>query len=793
MTGEPSSRAACRSGRSSLRRRGLLRRAGLAGLALLAASAFPANAEPGPRGEYFLGRGEEKVAAELLVDATSVSPGDRVRVGVLFDLDPGWHLYWVNPGDAGAPPELAWHSFGAEIGPIQWPAPQAFREADGLLTTFGYLGDVLLGSDALVSQDARGTWRLEAETGFVACNIECIPGRINLAREIPVTVRTEPPAPAVRSRFDLASSRLPQPPEALGVAVVARAVQPAVKAGDDVALVIEIVSCVDSPSGTGGDCRPWTLDAIRADEAFFPLVQSNLGLSAKGLSQPPASPTERARGFSLVLAAHAYEDEPQLDRQRLRGVVPLARPGAHTYLKVDVPIGLAPTGVDSAEFKVVAALRTPVPGEGHGEEAASAVGAGSLSLAWALALGLLGGLILNLMPCVLPVLAIKVFGIADLARADRSHVVKHGVAYLAGVLASMAALASVVLALRAAGTAVGWGFQLQDPGFLAVICTILVVFAMNLFGVFEITLQPAGPDVIPSDGPASPSRSFFEGTLAVALATPCTAPFLGTAVGFAFASSGVVIFAVFASIGIGLAAPYVVVTLVPGWARFVPRPGAWMLRVRQALGFSLLATVVWLSWVAGRAIGVDAQALLLAHLVAIAFLVWIFGAAQANLRPLAVRVAAVATVAFAVVSLTALPLAPGLRDASTALGTSTDGIDWLPFDPAAIERERAAGRPVFVDFTADWCITCKVNETVVLSSEAVQEELARWNFATFKADWTLRDDEITRALAERGRAGVPMYLVYPADPAKPPQLLPELLTRKATLEALRQAGEAGGA
>ena len=195
------------------------------------------------------------------------------------------------------------------------------------------------------------------------------------------------------------------------------------------------------------------------------------------------------------------------------------------------------------------------------------------------------------MPCVLPVLAIKVFGIADLARAERSHVVKHGVAYLAGVLASMAVLAGVVVALRAAGTAVGWGFQLQDPAFLAVICTVLVIFAMNLFGVFEITLQPAGPELGSQTGPAKPARSFFEGTLAVVLATPCTAPFLGTAVGFAFASEAAVIFAVFASVGVGLAAPYVLVTLVPGWSRFIPRPGAWMLRVRQALGFSLLATV----------------------------------------------------------------------------------------------------------------------------------------------------------------------------------------------------------
>ena len=775
-------------------RRKSLARIALAGIALLPWLAVSTPAlEPGPRGKTPVGYGDDFVAAELLVDASSVAPGDRVRIGVLFDLDPGWHLYWQNPGDAGGPPEMVWRAPDAEIGPTQWPAPRVFHEADGLLTTYGYEDEVLLASDAIVSQNAEGTWRLEVDTGFVACKVECVPGRIELAKEVPVSARSTPPPPEVRDRFELAQSRLPRTPESLGVTVSARASQAAAARGDDFALVLEVLSCVDSRSDSGADCRPWTLDASDTSDAFLPLDKSDLSFSALGLSHPPTAPTEGARGFSLALRAHAYEDEPHIDQQRLRGVVPISGPGGNTHLAVDVPITHASNGANSAAFEVIAALPSQPASKTHTANTATLTGVGTPSLVWALVLGLIGGLILNLMPCVLPVLAIKIFGIADLARAERSHVIKHGFAYLTGVLASMAALAAVVVALRAAGTAVGWGFQLQDPIFLAVICTILVVFAMNLFGAFEITLQPSGPDLGPTTGPTSPTRSFFEGTLVVALATPCTAPFLGTAVGFAFASSGAVIFAVFVSIGLGLAAPYVLVTLVPGWARFVPRPGAWMLRVRQALGFSLLATVVWLAWVTGRVIGVDAQALLLAHLIAIAFLVWILGAAQASARPLAVRAVAAAAVILAVVSLTALPLAPTPQGSSNDAKTSADGIDWLAFDPLAIDREHAAGRPVFVNFTADWCITCQVNEAVVLSNGAVQEELARWDFATFKADWTRRDDAITRALAQWGRAGVPMYLVYPADPAKPPQLLPELLTLGATVEALRAAGQAGGA
>jgi thiol:disulfide interchange protein DsbD len=753
----------------------------LGSLLLSAPSAFAAA---GPRGETTLGSSGARVTAELLVDAARVAPSDDVRVGVLLGLEPGWHVYWRNPGDAGAATELTWRAPGSDIGPIEWPAPRVFREAEGLLTTFGYEDDVLLASAAVVPKDATGSWSLEVDVDFVACKIECIPGRIRLTDAIPVGEVRSPAPSGIRARFDLAASRLPRTPEALDVSVAARARRGAALAGEDVALVLEITSCVERDP----DCRPWTLDAAYATEAFIPAEKSNLRIAPLGLSHAPAAATASMRGFSLVMSAHAFEDDPRLAERRLRGVVPLARADGRGHLLVDVPLEVDPEGRSSTGFEVIAALPSAPPDEGMHASAAKP-GRTAPSLAFALVLGLLGGLILNLMPCVLPVLAIKVFAITDLARADRGHVVWHGVAYLAGVVASMWALAAVVVALRAAGAAVGWGFQLQDPIFLAAICTILVVFALNLFGAFEITLQPSGPDFGPSAGPSPPLRSFFEGTLAVALATPCTAPFLGTAVGFAFASSGLVIVCVFTAIGIGLAAPFVLVTLVPGWAGFVPRPGPWMLRVRQALGFALLATVAWLAWVAGRALGVDAQSLLIAYLIGVAILVWAFGIAQAVPRPGLSRLLAVATLAFVVTSLAAAPSdpAPGVGS-SRGIVASPDGIAWAAFDPRAIARERAAGRPVFLRFTADWCITCKVNESVVLSQDAVRDELERWSYASFEADWTTRDDVITRELAEWGRAGVPLYIVYPADPGKEPEILPELLTLGATLEVLREAG-----
>jgi thiol:disulfide interchange protein DsbD len=738
-------------------------------LAFLLTSALPAWGATDSRGESAYDEGEARVAAELLVDAAGVRPGEAVRVGVLFTMDPGWHIYWHHPGDSGGPTELHWRSPDAEVGPTLWPAPRAYREAD-VLTTYGYDGDVLLASDAVVAPTARDSWRLEAEASFIACQVQCIPGRIQLTRDVPVVKDAAPSPSSVRHRFALAAARVPQPPEALGIRAEARTSQTPVRPGDAFQVALDITSCQDESAG----CQPWQLSTDRVEAAFVPDPAKGATFVPLGLGSAPA--TDGA-GFSLVLSGRVAQDA-QDGVARLRGVLPLAREGRVAHLAVIA-------GTD--DFTVVDPLASAAGDDGH-PTAATAVTGGALGIVRALLLALLGGLILNLMPCVLPVLTLKVFAVAELAHEGRGRVVQHGLAYLGGVLFSMLALAGGVVTLRAAGASVGWGFQFQEPVFIAAIGTLLVAFALNLFGVFEVTWQAAGPRLAAPGATPARRRSFFEGTLAVAVATPCTAPFLGTAVGFAFASSTPVIFTIFAAIGVGLALPFVLVTLVPGWARFVPRPGAWMLRVRAGLGFALLATVAWLLWVMGRAAGVDAQAFLLAALVGVAFLLWIFGSLQAAGRAGTARGVALGTAVVVAGALASLPLAPAPGTGSRVAAGAT-GIDaWDAYDPAAIVRERAAGRPVFVDFTADWCITCQVNESAVLASEAVQAELAAWNFATFKADWTLPDEEIGRALAARGRAGVPMYLVYPSDPSTEAVLLPELLTVDGTVRALRAAG-----
>jgi thiol:disulfide interchange protein DsbD len=351
----------------------------------------------------------------------------------------------------------------------------------------------------------------------------------------------------------------------------------------------------------------------------------------------------------------------------------------------------------------------------------------------------------------------------------------------------MGALAAVVLILQAAGTQVGWGFQFQSPVFVSAVSLVVLVFALNLFGLFEIQLNVGGAASLGQEA-VGPRKSFFEGLLAVVLATPCSAPFLGTAVGFAFAGSPFTIVAIFVAIGLGLAAPFLLICLIPSWSRFMPRSGPWMSNLRAGLGFALLATVVWLLWLGGARGGIDAMAAHILLLLAVAMGLWIYGLLQASGHA---RLSVVAAVGIAMISLGALNRVQvespdaGNPNARATEQASTD--TWPAWEPARIEQSLAEGRPVLVVFSANWCITCKVNERVVLRSQPVLDALERSHFQVFKADWTERDETIRAELARHGRAGVPLYLLY--DPASPdhPRVLPELLSVSMMLESIEKA------
>jgi thiol:disulfide interchange protein DsbD len=665
-----------------------------------------------------------RIELRLLVDPTPAA-GRVARVGVLFTLDPGWHLYWRNPGEAGLPTKVSFEVDGAQLGPIAWPAPEVLRDPDAGLTSYGYTGSVLLASDLVRLPAAGSGHQLRAAADFLICKDQCIPGEVELTRDLDQALADASGVQAARTHalFEEFAARVPQSPAALGVDVGVDGIQRPARPGEPVRARLSVRGALASASFI--------------PESSHASVRSDASSGSSG----------------VTLAVEGAD-------ARLSGVLELrGRDGGVRFVALDLPLEAEP------------------------EEPAT----GATSLATALALALLGGLILNLMPCVLPVLALKVFGLAELGGRSRREVAAHALGYVAGIEVTLLALAAAVVALRAAGTYVGWGFQFQEPRFALAISLVLVGFALNLFGVFEI----GAPTSLAGVGEQASGwrRSFFDGLLAVVLATPCSAPFLGTAVGFAFAGSAASVALIFAAIGLGLAAPIAAVALVPTTARFMPRSGPWMAKLRSALGFALLASACWTLWIFGRSAGVDALAGALALLVALGAAVWVYGLHQAAERSGRGLLFACAIALVALVALRPLWRAPSEPVAATLGGDAQ--ASWQRFDPDAIAGELRGGRPVFVDFTATWCLTCAVNERTVIASAPVKEELARRGYALFRADWTRRDEVIRRELARFGRAGVPLYVVYDPESPDAPRVLSELLTVEGLLDALRSKADRG--
>ncbi len=710
-------------------------------------------------------RGNPRLEGRLLLDHDAVRPGETFRAGLLLSMDRHWHVYWRNSGQSGAPPKLSWQIAGAEVGPTEWPFPGVFRENGDFITTYGYTEEVLLASPVTFASGASGEVEVRLDADVLVCEIQCIPGELHLWRPIRVGVGVANQASAEYELFERWRARVPRPASDRGLELEALYSQSAIRPGDTFRAALAVHACAQGGSDAEV-CAALAPGTAEVADAFVPDHVSAVELAVTGARRPPFL----SGGFLLTLSGSASADASAGD-SRLRGALAVTRKGEAEFVEVDLPLPRA------AEGAAVALLENPWLDPERSDSSVPAI-----SFWQAVLLALIGGVVLNAMPCVLPVLAIKVFGLAELAQHGRAEILRHGIAYTAGVLASMLALAGVVVALRAAGTSVGWGFQFQEPIFVAAIAAVLVVFALSLFGVFEFRLDTSR---MASAGAAAVGarRSFFEGLLAVVLATPCTAPFVGTAVGFAFASSMATIAAIFLAIGLGLALPFLLICAVPGWARLVPRSGPWTIQLRVALGFALLGTVVWLLWVLGRSAGADAQAALLAYLCALAAGVWIFGVLQHSERASAARIAGVALVALALLGLRSLPVA-----ATSSAGENVASPAELGrrFSSADVAAARARGAPVFVYFTAEWCLTCKVNEHVVLDDARVRAELEQRGFEIFKGDWTRRDEAIRKELARFGKAGVPLYVVYGSRETAQPIVLPELLTVDLFLNALQQ-------
>ena len=682
------------------------------------------------------------VEAELVAAATALVPGEPLAVALRLRMEPGWHTYWQNPGDSGLPTTLAWKSPADVVaGPIEWPAPRLLPV--GPLANFGYDGEVLLltqlGSAPGLAPGS--TAQFAARADWLVCKEICIPDGADLTLELPVrgSAETHP-----RWGPALAAARAALPRPLAGWQVSAQG------SGARIALTLTPPAAL----------KPGTIDP--GELHFFPYAEARV--------EPSVAQTQTRDGDAYVLTLPVASNLAGAFA-RVAGVVTAANgfgPDARA-MAVDVPLVGSVTAGAKPALAAAPALNLVAP---------APPAADRITLAAAVLLALLGGVVLNLMPCVFPVLSIKVLGFAT--HHDSRPALRHeAVAFAGGVVFTFVALGVVLAALRATGEQLGWGFQLQSPAVVTALAMLFFVLALNLSGVFEFgQLAPAG-----AAGWTSRNRTldaFGSGVLVVVIASPCTAPFMGAALGYALAGSAAVTLLVFVALGLGMALPYVLLAWFPGWRAWLPRSGAWLVRFRQLLAFPLYATVIWLAWVLGSQRDNDAVLRLLAALLGLGFALWAWRIVRTGgVRPWGIAGVAALTGT----AMVAWPLfAPEGQIAPRAAAAAADDGSWVAFTPAKVAQLTATGRPVFVDFTAAWCVTCQVNKRLVLNTDDVRAGFAGKNVVLVRADWTRRDDAITQALAALGRNGVPVYVLY--RPGKEPLLLPEVLQRQTVLDAL---------
>lgn len=754
-----------------------------------------------PSGAFAEGAIDEdgpRVETRLLIDHETVAPGQTFGVGVLFSMDPEWHIYWQNPGASGLPTEIVWQDGASSIGEIKWPAPDVFSQADGFIVTYGYGDEVLLFAEA-TAPSAGLDFEIAASVTYLACREQCIRGSTTLRRHVAVGT-ANPASPTETERFETYSARLPRQPDDLGLQIETEFSTSAVRPNDEFQIAVGVVSCAGPPAD-GIACPEFSFPEGGAAMSLAPLAISGADLE---VSESGSHPTAYS-GNVVRLLGFAGPDE-FAGEQRLQAVLNLVGDdGQPVPLWIDAPFPHAPLGseVQSNSSALLSAELGGSPREGQpttelgntsqstgiDSESESDSSGGGMGLWLALLSALLGGLILNIMPCVFPVLAYKVNAFIELshelnARETRARIASL-IAYQAGVAVPLWILAGVILALRSAGTMVGWGVQFQHPEIVAVVGGIVVIFTANLFGVFEINLSGASVSRA-ADRRSGLVRSFLEGVLLVLLATPCSAPYLGPAIGFAILSESVVnVFVVFTGVGVGLVAPFAFLVLVPGFAKLLPKPGGWMIRFKQFVGFTFLGAAVWLGWIIGQTTGVAGMNAYLLFILACGFAAWVFGIAQNRPVP---RIAIGAVLGLTIAVSAGWGFLRFEMDTAAEL-PAADGSEegWMGYDEADISNQLVAGRPVFVDFTADWCATCKTNEHLVIASDAVQSAIQRHNVALYIADWTRPDARIEAALARHGRVSVPMYLVYSPTAPDSPQLLPEILTVDTVVDAIRAA------
>ena len=682
----------------------------------------------------------EHVEAELVAERTAAEPGKPLRVGLRLKMDAHWHTYWRNPGDTGLPTTMQWQlPAGFQAGDIEWPAPQ--RIDVGPFASYGYEGEVVL--PVLLTAPAGlapGTSvRLKARAEWLVCREQCIPGGADLELEMQSAAGSEPD-PRWAGLFARAQSDLPR--------ATGDWHWSAYKTGGRLDLVWL------PPAGSAAPSRvqffPYAEAVIEpaARQALYRLPDGRLRMSlivSKQLTQMPANID------GVLTTASGWG----------KGTLPDGARAIFMSAKVEGTLPSSAQGGTVLDSAVTFAGGTPPS---------------TMGLLAAIALALVGGLILNLMPCVFPVISLKVLGFAQQAHGKLAVIRMHGLVFATGVVLSFVALAGVVLALRAGGAELGWGFQLQSPAVVTALAILFFLLTLNIIGLFEVSaLVPSGVAAFEARNPYV--NSFLSGVLAVVMTSPCTAPFMGAALGFALAQPPAEALTIFVALGLGMALPYLLLAWYPAWLKRLPKPGPWMVWLKQLLAIPLAATVIWLGWVlAQQQSGADAFARLLFVLLLLAVGVW---CAQQHLMPRRVSLV-LAIAAVLVAGWVAWPL---IDDAEAAGAKSSAIGDWQPYSRARLDQLVDAGQPVFVDFTAAWCVSCQANKKLVLEREDAIKAFAEKKVVLLRADWTRRDPEITAALAGFGRSGVPVYALY--RPGKSTLVLPEILTPGGLREALQ--------
>ncbi len=678
-----------------------------------------------------------KTEARLVLSAEAARPGDTVLAGVQLRMAPRWHTYWKNPGESGMATQIKWQlPAGVTAGEILWPIPE--KVVTGGLTTYAYHDEAVLLVLLIVAKDApAGRFDLSAKVSWLECEEVCVPGSAELKATLVIGNEIKPSSQT--KSFETWRTRLPR-----------------TGAGFDAAARWEKDLSADSRSFSvelpaGGDF---------AGADFFPFASENFEVL-------PATEKVAAGEGRLAIRKVVKKMEGNWPDQ-LAGLL---------VNKLDA----RPT----AAYEVSLALGDTPSAGGLGPKK---------SLPAMLLLAFLGGLILNIMPCVLPVIALKILGFVQQSREAPAQVRKLGLIYLAGVLCSFLVLAGAVIGVQQAGKLASWGMQFGNAKFLVAMIVLVTLVALNLFGLFEITLSGramgAASDLAGKEGGAG---AFFNGVLATALATPCTAPFLAPALGYAFIQPPTVILLFFLTVGFGLALPYVILCWEPAWLKFLPKPGAWMEKFKIAMGFPMLATAVWLAFDVGAAHFGKKVFWLGVFLVTLALSAWIWGEFVQRGRKRKGLAAVVSLLVLAAGYGYALESelhwrSPAKLDAANnSLNNDPGGIQWQPWSAEAVAKARAEGRPVFVDFTADWCVTCQANKKTSIEIPSVRAKLKEINAVALLGDNTLVPDTITEELKRFDRAGVPLVLVYPRDASKPPIVLPELLTPRIVLDALERA------